>query len=159
MADKSLPQALVVCTNGKKSDGVNQDKLTDSIAYCCLQAYLALKSDTHQLFEQQGLRPVEYAVLQIVRSNPQISQKLLAQTIRVSPPNMATLLDRMETANMLKRQRNPRDKRSHILVLTALGLQLIASTEARVSGAESHVNLNEVEHAQLLHLLKKVFLP
>lgn len=137
---------------------VNQEGLSDSIAYCCLQAYLTINPETRRLFAEHGLKPVEYTVLKIVLANPTISQKRLGETIRVSPPNMATLLDAMEESGLVKRQQNPADKRAHILKITPLGHEKLHKSSACVEQAENQLPLTAKERKQLLTLLQKIFL-
>ncbi|WJJ94870.1 MarR family winged helix-turn-helix transcriptional regulator [Neopusillimonas aromaticivorans] len=104
------------------------------------------------------LKPVEFTVLALVAENLQINQKRIGETINVSPPNLATLLDRMQENGLLERQRNPRDKRSHIVALTPQGQALYEKTKSSVANLERPASLSADEHDQLIHLLQKVFL-
>ena len=138
---------------------VDQSSLLDSIGYCCLQAYLALVPDLKKHLGKLGLRPVEYTILSVVKRNSGITQKRLGETIKVSPPNLATVLDRMETDGLLARQRNPQDKRSQILVLKPHGEALCKQAAGLVAQTEVVPQLSDTERQSLLHLLQKIFLP
>lgn len=141
------------------SEGVvNQDILLNFLGYNCLQAYLTMAPAIKSRLAKFRLRPVDFTILSIVNANPDINQKRLAQTIKVSPPNLATLLDRLEQDALLTRQRNPKDKRSQILVLTAKGKTLCEKSEKAIAGVEDSPALSQTERQELLRLLQKVFL-
>ena len=97
-------------------------------------------------------------VLSLLKANPNISQKRLSAAISVSPPNLATLLDRLEERHLLLRQRNPLDKRSQTLVLTPDGQRLCTKAEKAVVELEAAaaMGLNPEEHALLISLLQKI---
>lgn len=137
---------------------IDQSGLLGLLGYNCLQAYLAVIPIIKKQLAKHSLRPVEFTVLSLVKANPQINQKRLGQTINVSPPNLATLLDRMEADDLLMRQRNPLDKRSQILALTAKGAKLCAKAQASTEKLEAIPQLTQAERAELMRLLQKVFL-
>ncbi|MCB5364795.1 MarR family transcriptional regulator [Pusillimonas sp. CC-YST705] len=151
MTDQSLPLS--------DSQTVDQAVLLQSIGYSCLQTYLAIVPELKKQLATLGLRPVEYTILSVVKRNSGITQKRLGETIKVSPPNLATVLDRMEQDGLLARQRNPLDKRSQVLVLHSRGTLLCDQAEAVVAEAEALPQLSEAERHTLLGLLQKIFLP
>lgn len=137
---------------------VDQSFLLGLLGYNCLQAYLKLSPPIKKLLAKYKLRPVEFTVLSVIAENPQINQKRLGEAINVSPPNMATLLDRMQDEGLLTRQRNPRDKRSQILALTEHGASLYDKARSQLYKLEAAPNLNTEEHEHLIRLLQKIFL-
>jgi len=143
---------------GQPEPPVDHGALLDSVGYNCLQAYLAVVPDIKKQLATLHLRPVEYTVLSLVHGNPGINQKRLGQAIKVSPPNLATLLDRMQSDGLLERQRNPRDKRSQILALTPRGQRLCGQAEHLAAQAEAASTLSPADRRQLNALLQKIFL-
>ncbi|WP_301117209.1 MarR family winged helix-turn-helix transcriptional regulator [Pusillimonas sp. (ex Stolz et al. 2005)] len=139
------------------ADHIDQGTLTQSVGYCCLQAYLEIVPNIKKQLGKLQLRPVEYTVLSLINSNPNINQKRLGQTIRVSPPNMATLLDKIQADGLIERRRNPNDRRSQILALTPKGHQLYLKAEAVATRADITPTLTDDERQQLLSLLTKIF--
>ncbi|MFA5596138.1 MAG: MarR family winged helix-turn-helix transcriptional regulator [Pusillimonas sp.] len=137
---------------------IDQTFLLSLLGYNCLQAYLKVTPPIKRLLAKHKLKPVEFTVLALVAENPQINQKRIGETINVSPPNLATLLDRMQHDGLLERQRNPRDKRSHIVALTAQGQAVYEKTRINVANLDKPATLNADEHDQLIQLLQKVFL-
>lgn len=149
----------------RPQDPVNQQVLLGLLGYNCLQAYLSLVPVTKRQLAKYSLRPVEFTVLSLIKANPDINQKRLGTTLNISPPNLATLLDRMETGGLLLRQRNPLDRRSQSLALTSTGAAACAKAEIALEktengpGSGSRQPLAEHERLELLRLLQKVFLP
>lgn len=140
-----------------EADPIDQSTLTRSVGYCCLQAYLEIVPNIRKQLAKLQLRPVEYTVLSLINSNPHINQKRLGQTIRVSPPNLATLLDRMQSDGLIERQRNPNDRRSQILGLTPKGRELCIKAQTVAIKADVTPTLSETEREQLTCLLLKIF--
>jgi len=69
------------------------------------------------------LRPVEFTLLMLLRANPGATPKRLAQALRLSPPNVTVLVDRLAARDLVQRQRSPDDGRATILQLTAAGVE------------------------------------
>lgn len=141
---------------------LDQTRLDCLVGYNLRRAYvLNVTPNFSKRMAKYRLTPVEYTILVLLKSNPNINQKRLAKAINVSPPNMATLLDRLETRSLLSRQRNPLDKRSQTLVLTAEGLRLCSKAEKAIEELEVDVAsaLTETERAELLRLLQKMSVP
>jgi DNA-binding MarR family transcriptional regulator len=160
-----MPAAPAKHPAGAKAENpVNQQALLGLLGYNCLQAYLSLIPFTKKRLAKYSLRPVEFTVLSLIKANPDINQKRLGQTLNISPPNLATLLDRMESNRLLTRQRNPLDRRSQSLVLTPEGSSACAKAETALEKAEKghHLGINKAlsndERTELLRLLQKVFL-
>ncbi len=139
---------------------LTQDHLLSLVGYNCRRAYLTIMPLFDQRMAKYELRAADFSVLSLLKANPNITQKRLSQAINVSPPNLAILLDRLEQRGLVLRQRNPLDKRSQTLVLTAEGMQLCNKAEKTTSELENDATsaLSDGERKQLLHLLQKVFL-
>lgn len=139
---------------------LKQDVLLSLLGYNFRRAYLTIVPLFDERMAQHALRAVDLSVLSLLKANPNMTQKRLSQAISVSPPNLAILLDGLEGRGLLLRQRNPFDKRSQTLVLTAEGLQLCNKAEqtAMDIDIEACAMLSNDERKQLLALLQKVFL-
>lgn len=133
--------------------------LLSLVGYNCRRAYLNIMPLFEKRMAKYQLRPVDFSVLSLLKSNPNINQKRLSRAIKVSPPNLAILLDRLENRGLVIRQRNPLDKRSQTLVLTPDGLRMCAKAEKTTSELEAEATsmLSDEERIQLLDLLQKIF--
>lgn len=160
MPAKPKDEKFVAAVQETAAQPLNQDLLLSLVGYNCRRAYLAVMPLFDERMEKYALRAVDFSVLTLINANPNLTQRRLSQAVNVSPPNMATLLDRLEERGLLVRQRNPFDKRSQTLVLTAEGAKICAKAEETVSELEAEATgmLTDAERAQLLHLLQKVFL-
>lgn len=139
---------------------LDQDQLLGLVGYNCRQTYLRISPVFAKRMAKHSLRPAEYSVITLVNANPNINQKRLSEAINVSPPNLATLLDRLEQRGLLARVRNPADKRSQTLVLTPEGQRLCRKADKTVQELELEATamLSDEERGELLRLLQKVFL-
>lgn len=151
-------QQLISSIQEAAEQELDQSLLLSLVGYNCKRAYLHIKPMFDKRMAKYDLRPVEFTVLSLLKANPNISQKRLSDAISVSPPNVATLLDRLEQRALLQRQRNPLDKRSQTLVLTAEGLRLCDKAEKTASELEATASnaLTDAERAELIRLLQKI---
>jgi DNA-binding MarR family transcriptional regulator len=69
------------------------------------------------------LRPEEYAVYSVVFEREAVSPTAMAATLGMPPTTVAEYVRSMEERRHVRRIPNPRDGRSHLLVLTAAGLR------------------------------------
>lgn len=161
MRAKLKDEQFVAAVQETAAQPLNQDLLLSLVGYNCRRAYLAIMPLFDARMEQYELRAVDFSVLTLINANPSLTQRRLAQAVNVSPPNMATLLDKLEQRGLLLRQRNPLDKRSQTLVLTTEGAKLCAKAERTASELETEATamLSDAERAQLLQLLQKIYVP
>lgn len=71
-----------------------------------------------------ALRPVEFTVLVLLLGNGDVTPKRLARAVRVSPPNLTVLVDRLVERGLVQRRPSPTDGRATNLLLTAKGAEL-----------------------------------
>lgn len=161
MRAKLKDEQFVAAVQETAAQPLNQDLLLGLVGYNCRRAYLAIMPLFDARMAQYELRAVDFSVLTLINANPSLTQRRLALAVNVSPPNMATLLDKLEQRGLLLRQRSPLDKRSQTLVLTTEGAKLCAKAEKTASELETEATamLSDAERAQLLQLLQKIYVP
>jgi DNA-binding MarR family transcriptional regulator len=105
-----------------------------------------------------GLRKAEYSLLMLLLANGPTPAKRLAQTLRLSAPQLTMMIDRLQDAHWLRRERNPADRRSQFVVLTREGdaLALRAAAVSKTMERELLQCLSPAERAILIELLMKV---
>jgi len=118
---------------------------------------------TVALFERHigqpfSLRKAEFSLLMLLLANGPTAAKRLARTLRLSAPNLTMLIDRMQDKLWLRRERNPADRRSQLIVLTAEGQSLArrAQTASKTMEAGLQRRLSRAERAMLIELLAKL---
>lgn len=157
------PTESTVSTKSITDSPLDQSALLSLVGYNLRQAYLLniVPVFQKQRMAKYKLRPVDYTILSLLKANANINQKRLAKAINVSPPNMATVLDRLEARNLLIRQRNPMDKRAQTLMLTPDGLLMCTKVAKTLEELELDATaaLTDAERAELIRLSQKLFLP
>ncbi|MFT0174651.1 MarR family winged helix-turn-helix transcriptional regulator [Paraburkholderia mimosarum] len=140
-------------------DQVDQSELLGLLGYNIRRTYLVVQSTFDAQMEKLELRQADFAVLSTLRHNPGINQKSLADALAIAPPNLATLLDRLESGGLLMRQRSADDKRIQHVSLTAQGARLhTQALKAAQKADEVAVHkLSAAERQQLKSLLSKIF--
>ena len=105
-----------------------------------------------------GLTRAQWTVLAYLMRNEGINQVCLAQLLEIEPITLVRLLDRLEAAGMVERRKDPRDRRSRILYLTAAAGPMIESM--RALGAEVReealAGVDPEERRQLMGLLLRL---
>ncbi|MEK8048236.1 MarR family winged helix-turn-helix transcriptional regulator [Ideonella margarita] len=106
----------------------------------------------------ESLSKVEFSLLSLVRSNPDVSAKQLSQALAMTPPNIAMWLDKLEARGWVARTRSTQDARVQLLRLTDEGQAAVARCVAALHTAEQEAidTLSGAERAMLIELLHKV---
>ncbi|SFV05673.1 MarR family winged helix-turn-helix transcriptional regulator [Pseudoduganella namucuonensis] len=149
---------LISAIQDTADQALDQRVLLSLVGYNLKRAYLSIMPVFEKRMAKYELRPVDFTVLSLLKANPNIQQKRLSAAINVSPPNLATLLDKLEGRHLIQRQRNPLDKRSQTLVLTEDGARLCDKAEKTASDLEIAASnkLTVAERAELIRLLQKI---
>jgi DNA-binding MarR family transcriptional regulator len=112
-----------------------------------------------RLFREHGLTPSQYNVLRILRGEgkPLPILEIAARTVTVVP-GITGLIDRLETAGLVRRERCPEDRRVIYVALTDQGLRQVAELDEPVIDLHENLlgHLNHVELKELGRLLEKI---
>jgi DNA-binding MarR family transcriptional regulator len=84
----------------------------------------ARRSFQRQVGGPLELRAVEFTILLLLLGNRDVTPKRLVRTLRVSPPNVTVLVDRLVERGLVQRLQSPSDGRVTILQLTPQGTEL-----------------------------------
>jgi DNA-binding MarR family transcriptional regulator len=101
-------------------------------AFVTLQRAAArLMDGVAELLKPYGLRPAQYNVLRILRgAHPeQLNCRQVSGRMMTREPDLTRLLDRMEKAGLVRRQRQDSDRRVVRVGITRAGLQLLAQID------------------------------
>jgi DNA-binding MarR family transcriptional regulator len=138
--------------------GLDQSRLRHLVGYAASRAAIELKKGFARHLGPLGLKAVEFSILVLVASNPEVNQKQLGQALDVSAPNMAITLDRLVERGWVERVRSTTDRRAQIIHLTRAGRELVqrAETIGRTMEDSALHMLSGAERALLIELLLKV---
>jgi DNA-binding MarR family transcriptional regulator len=139
-------------------DALDQSRLTHLVGYAASRAAITMRRVFAKNFAPLDLKVVEFSILMLVASNPQVNQKQLGEALDVSAPNMAVTIDRLVERGWVERVRGTRDRRAMHIHLTAQGDELVKRAEKIASTMEGHAlrALSTAERALLIELLMKV---
>lgn len=99
----------------EKSETVVNDALT-----ALLNSAVMLKNATRQFFRDKKITEAQFNILRLLKSaDHPLTQKELSEQLLVDKSNLTGLVDRMERAGHLQRQKTANDRRSYDLLLTA----------------------------------------
>jgi DNA-binding MarR family transcriptional regulator len=104
-----------------------------------------------------GMRIKEYTSLIYLRDHGESSQQLLAEAMHLDANNCVLLLNDLETQGFAERHRDPRDRRRHLVSITASGAVAMKHAERYLSTVEDEVlaALTAEERATLHQLLAR----
>jgi DNA-binding MarR family transcriptional regulator len=111
-----------------------------------------------EALDGMGLRPAEFAVLHHLAEGGPSTQLALARALRIHPSNLVALLDGLEGSGLLERERDPADRRRHVVALTDAGREWLEAAQAAARQAERELlePLEADERAQLEGLLRRL---
>ena len=102
-----------------------------------------------------GLRPRHLRALGILREQGPQSQQGLGEVLSLDPSNVVGLLNELEERGLITRQRDPTDRRRHIVELSGRGEKALAAAYVRLGLVEDSLlgALSTEERVTLYHLL------
>jgi DNA-binding MarR family transcriptional regulator len=139
--------------------GLDESVLLDTVGYCVRYADLVLNQwYDHYIRRTTHLRQIEFAILNLLGSNENVTHKQLSQALWISPPNLAVAIDRMEERGLVARRRNPDDGRSQHVALTKKGVNHLRKVRDSVAALEAGLRQSwtQPELRTLLKLLAKL---
>lgn len=133
--------------------------IEDSIGFlmskCHRKAFQMLK----QRLEPYGITPPQFAVMSFLwQREGLINQNQLGELMGTDNATLSGIIDRLEKADYVKREKNHQDRRSFNLVLTEAGKKIRQEIEPIVREHNKNLvkPLEEEEKATLIRLLKKM---
>src|SRR5439155_14216396 len=86
----------------------------------------------YRTFEGSGVTPAMHTVLAIIRDNPGIRQRTLAELLMVREPNMTRMIQGLQGAGLIAREIDKSDRRAFHLILTDKGRGLMDGVQGRM---------------------------
>ena len=125
-----------------------------SIVLLTRLARLVYRRSTEELL---GIRLKELMALAYLRDHAQASQQALSEAMHLDANNCVLLLNELEGSGFATRQRDPTDRRRHIVELTEAGRRALEHAEQAQQTIEGDVlgALSASERATLRDLLSR----
>ena len=111
-------------------------ELANSSGYLLARLGLAFKIQATQRSEASGFELYDYSVLAILGEGARETQATIAEALSVDPSRLVALLDSLEERGMVVRQRDPHDRRRHVVSITDTGRKELARARVIVSQLE-----------------------
>ena len=104
------------------------------------------------------LVPQHAGIVRMLRIDPGLSQRALAERMGMLPSRLVALVDVLEEKGLVERRQDPDDRRTHALHLTEMGWE-VAQTISRIGmevDSEVCAALSTEEKAQLTGFLARI---
>ncbi|HEX4834472.1 MAG TPA: MarR family winged helix-turn-helix transcriptional regulator [Trebonia sp.] len=105
----------------------------------------------------RGLRPRHIIVLNVLHERGPLGQQALGELLTLDPSNVVGLLNELEERGLIARDRDPADRRRHIVSLSPAGREELAASGELFAEVEDIVlaALTPAERATLHDLLSR----
>jgi DNA-binding MarR family transcriptional regulator len=129
------------------------------LGYNLRRAHLCTWRKYAALIGENNIRPGLFSLLVLVGSNPGIAQIELGKHLGIDKASIVALLDRLEKAGLLDRQRSTRDRRRQGIFLTGQGAIELATLVAQVRALERQMatRFTRPEFEQFLGFLQRLY--
>jgi DNA-binding MarR family transcriptional regulator len=111
-------------------------ELAASSGYLLARLGLAFKAQAVARAEESGFALYDYSVLAILGEGARETQATIGDALSVDPSRLVALLDSLEARGMIVRQRDPHDRRRHVVSITAAGRRELARVRVIVHKLE-----------------------
>lgn len=143
--------------------GVGPDRLLGSglaeeIPFLLARARAITSGDANRRLAQLDLKVRSYSVLSLACSGVKPTQRELCDFLELDPSQIVALVDELQRRGAVRRDADPRDRRSRLIVGTPAGRKLLRQAEALIGEATDHslLALDPQEQQTLRALLNKV---
>lgn len=111
-------------------------ELAHSTGYLLARLGVAFKTEAIARAEKSGFELYDYSVLAILGEGARETQSRIADALMLDPSRLVALLDSLERRGMVVRQRDPHDRRRHVVSITDTGREELVRLRAIVRGFE-----------------------
>ena len=132
--------------------------IADSPGFLIATAHRQLRGWALEALAPLGLDPRDFGVLSTLHEAQPCTQNTLATALGVTPPAALAIVDELEAAGLVRRERNPDDRRSYDLTLTAAGDERLRAARAAAVQVQRRVaeTLGAAADAELRQLLTRL---
>jgi DNA-binding MarR family transcriptional regulator len=116
---------------------------------------VGFKTRAMERAEEEGFELYDYSVLALLAEGDRETQSTIADALGVDPSRLVALLDSLEQRGLIARQRDPQDRRRHVVSITAAGKHQLVQVREIVHRLEDEffAPLDEAKRKTLYDLL------
>jgi DNA-binding MarR family transcriptional regulator len=111
-------------------------ELVASSGFLLARLGFGFKAKAIAKFEQSGFEIYDYSVLAILAEGDRETQATIADALTLDPSRLVALLDSLEERALIARQRDPHDRRRHVVSITAAGKRELSRLREMVKRLE-----------------------
>lgn len=101
-------------------------KAPPSLLYMVKQVELVVRSRLDELLKPTGVTALQYTSLTVLERHDGLSAAQLARDSFVTAQSVADVIRALETRGLVRRERNPRNRRELLILLTESGRDVLA---------------------------------
>lgn len=101
-------------------------RIRPSLLYMVKQVELVVRARLDELVKPAGITALQYTALTVLERHDGLSAAQLARDSFVTAQSMADLVRSLEGRGLVRRERNPRNRRELLIMLTDAGRELLA---------------------------------
>ena len=134
------------------------EELVASSTFLLKRLGFSAKERAMKAYEEEGLHPYHYAILIALDQGSHETQGSIADALGYDRGQLVGLLDELEERGLVERQRDPKDRRRHLVELTPEGKRTRRRLRALASELEDEFlePLSNAERDKLYALLLKL---
>ncbi|MEU2283298.1 MarR family transcriptional regulator [Streptomyces sp. NPDC013178] len=119
--------------------GTQTTKAPPSLLYMVKQVELVVRSHLDELVKPSGITALQYTALTVLERHDGLSAAQLARDSFVTAQSIADLVRSLEGRGLIRRERNPRNRRELLILLTEEGRELLARHACSVRELEERM--------------------
>lgn len=148
----------VTPSEASPADRLLASPLTREIEFLNARARAIGSTLANAMLQEVGLRVRSYSVLTLSCGGLGPTQRQLAEFLRLDPSQIVSLVDELERAGLVRRETDPTDRRSKVIVATEEGERVRKRAAEIAARAEdlALAALTAAERRQLRELMTKV---
>src|SRR5919201_3048543 len=112
------------------------EELVKSSGFLLARLGLAFKGKAIERIEQEGFEGHHYSVLAMLGEGDRETQATIADALDLDPSRLVAVLDSLEKRGLVARQRDPHDRRRHVVSITPAGKRQLQKLRAIVKQLE-----------------------
>jgi DNA-binding MarR family transcriptional regulator len=115
------------------------DELLEKSGFLMIRLATGFKARALAELEAAGFSQYHYSVLAVVGEQSRHAQATIAEALGVDPSQLVGILDNLEDRGLLVRQRDPDDRRRHVVTLTAQGKRQLVKLRMTIDRFEDEL--------------------
>lgn len=133
-------------------------ELVASSGFLLARLGLSFKSKAVAQIEEEGFEAHQYSVLAMLGEGVRETQATIANALDLDPSRLVAVLDSLEQDGLVTRQRDPQDRRRHVVSITPAGTQQLEKLRSITKQLEDEflAPLSTEERARFHGLLQQL---